>query len=328
MTRYAITGVSGYLGGRVARRLDARESTETILGFDVGREPSGLSKMSFHRMDVRDRGLVDRVREARIDCLVHLAFVVNPTFDEWEMRDINIGGTRNVLRAIEAAGVPRSVFLSSGTAYGAHPDNPVLLDEDARLRGNEDFRYAADKVEMERQCERFLARRPEHRMTVLRPCIVLGPATDNYISANFLDYPIVPLIGGMNPPLQFVHEDDVEEAIVRAIDKGPQGAFNVAGRGTIDLREMAALTGRRAVRVPRPLMRAFGWLQFRLKLATTPPSLFDFVTYPWVMSSGKAEKILGFVPKHTSREALLALFVARGRPVAAGTGGGAVHQAG
>src|SRR5436853_6882583 len=213
--RYLITGGSGYLGTRLVERLAEREETEKVVIADV-RPPSAFRpKVTYERLDVRDG---DAARELlareRPDALVHLAFVLNPMHDENAMYEIDVGGTHNVLEAASATGVGQVLVTSSATAYGAFADNPVPIDEDQPVRGVPDFEYARDKTECDRLCQLWALRQPDRVMTIVRPCIVFGPNVDNYIVRAWTKQPFFADLGGPDQPVQFVHEDDVVEALM------------------------------------------------------------------------------------------------------------------
>src|SRR5215813_9432252 len=123
MALYAITGAAGYLGTRMTRHLLDADPENRVIGFDV--KPSGVADPRFelHTVDVRDRRLGDLLAGRDVRSLLHFAFVVDPFYDEAEMHDIDVRGTRNVLEAALVAGVPHVVATSSTSAYGALPDN-------------------------------------------------------------------------------------------------------------------------------------------------------------------------------------------------------------
>jgi UDP-glucose 4-epimerase len=156
----AITGVSGYVGGRLIELLEQDDRVSRILGFDI-QPPSETrsTKLVFDSMDVRNPALAARL--TGVDVLIHLAFVMDPIRDESSMRDVNVNGTQNVFRSAGKAGVPKIVYTSSAVAYGAHPDNDVPLTEDSPLRANLDFSYSAHKLECEYVLREFLVPRGE-----------------------------------------------------------------------------------------------------------------------------------------------------------------------
>src|SRR5205814_2305126 len=227
--RYLITGGSGYIGSRLIERLADSDDTDRIVIADIRPPRSFHPKVSFSKLDVRDGpGVRQLLEREHPDALVHLAFVLNPMHDEDAMYEIDVGGTQNVLAAASAAGVGQVLVTSSATAYGAFPDNPVPIDEEQPVRGVPDFEYARDKSECDRLCQLWALRHPDRVMTIVRPCIVFGPNVDNYIVRTWVKQPFFADFGGPDQDVQYVHEDDVGEALIRLIDGRHDGAFNLA----------------------------------------------------------------------------------------------------
>jgi len=300
--RYLITGGSGYIGGRLVERLSERDETEQIVIADVRPPDAFRPRTAFHRLDVRDRaGVGALVEEVRPDALVHLAFMLNPSHDEALMYDVDVNGTHNVLDAASAAGTEHVLVTSSATAYGAFADNPVPLAEDDPVRGVAGFSYARDKTESDRLCQLWALQHPERVMTIVRPCQVFGPNVDNYLVRLWLKQPFLADLGGIDLPIQYVHEDDLVEALVLLLDGRHGGAYNVAGDGEMRASECAEVIGMKRRRVPEKAWRRFAGLMWRLRVAEAPPGAIDFAIYPWVVSNQKL-KDLGWQPRWTSRE--------------------------
>jgi UDP-glucose 4-epimerase len=322
---YAITGCAGYLGTRLTRWLLAADPRHRVLGFDVRPPAVTDPRLEFHRLDVRDPGLAARLDGRAVQALVHLAFVLDPLYDEREMTDIDVGGTRNVLAAARAAGIPHLVATSSTTAYGARADNPVPLTEDHPLRASAGFRYAHDKRVMDALLQEFQAAHREVRVCTIRPCIVLGPNVANYIATLLLTLPVGALLDGADPPLQFMHEDDLTRLVAVCLARGARGVFNAVGAGTLRLREAAAAQRKPALRLPAAPVYALAWAAWKLRVTeyALPPGVLDFFRHPWVASGAKAAAELGFTPAHDTaaclaglvarKDAVLATFRARMR---------------
>ena len=70
----------------------------------------------------------------------------------------------------------------------------------------------------------------------------------------------VPTVMGFDPMMQFIHEEDVSEAIALALEHGLQGVFNVAGPGEVPLHTAIRETGGTGAADPRadhaPALRA------------------------------------------------------------------------
>jgi UDP-glucose 4-epimerase len=313
--RYVITGGSGYIGSRLIELLAARDDTERIVILDVRPPRVPEPNATFVHMDVRDRRMEGFLEGERPDALVHLAFVLNPMRDEHAMYDIDVNGTQNVLGAASAAGTGQLLVASSTTAYGAWPDNPVPLTEDDPIRGMPGYEYARDKTEIDRMCQLWAAKHPDRSMTIVRPCIVFGPTVDNYIVRFWQNAPFVALLDGADAELQFVHEDDVVEALSSLLLERKAGIFNLTADGTLKLSEGAAIAGVKTRAVSYRAFRRIAAAMWRLRVprVEAPPGQLDFLRYPWLASNDKLKAELGWQPRHTSRETFEITMRAKGK---------------
>jgi UDP-glucose 4-epimerase len=304
MTVYAMTGASGYIAGRVIRLLADLPDCERIIGLDIKPPTGELPKLEFKKSDVRDPAIAKLFKDNKVEVVLHFAFVLNPIHDSNLMREINIDGTRNILDAALSAGAKQVLVTSSTSAYGWLPDNPVPLKEDHPLRAEPDLQYAFDKKDMDLLVQEFAAAHPEIAITIFRPCIVVGPGFENFIS-RALNMPIGLKIGGANPPLQFVHEDDVARAAVLAVKARKGGVFNIVGEGTLSLDEITAMNERPfTLNFPPWLIYPIVRIAWRLHVpgAEYPTGVLGSFRYPWVADGSKAKEELGFTPKYSTRE--------------------------
>src|SRR3954469_6545367 len=255
--RYVITGGSGYIGSRLVDLLERRDDTEKIVICDVAPPKGYRPHTEFEKVDVRDRGAVRAVLDrVRPDVLVHLAFILNPSHDEEFAYNVDVNGTHNVLEAASAAGTKQGLVTTSGVAYGAFADNPVPLTEDDPVRGVAGFSYARDKTESDRICQLWAAQHPDRLMTIVRPCIVFGPNVDNYLVRLWTKTPFTADVGRLDQQIQFVHEDDVVEAVTGLLLGRHGGAYNVAGDGLMTMRECGELIGSPVRKLPLKAYRA------------------------------------------------------------------------
>jgi len=298
-----ITGVSGYLGGKIAAALSENDQVSKLIGIDI-REPEKCpEKLTFINHDVR-RSLAEIFQGHDIDTVVHAAYVLAPIHNKSLMEDINISGTKNVLDASKTAGVSHLVYTSSTTAYGFYPDNPVPLKEESPLRGNDDFTYAKNKREIESLMTDFIRNNPSIDLTILRPCFVVGPGFDNPL-ARHLKKKFV-LLPNNHKPFQFVHEDDFLRAVVLCLEKKVPGVFNIAGKGPMELTEAIRILGNIPVLLPFKLMYVLnhiGWM-LRLSFLTEFPSPgLNLIRYSWVASPDRFVKKTGFTYQYDARSA-------------------------
>ena len=301
--RYVITGGSGYIGTRLVDLLSRRGDSERIVICDLVPPRGYKPKTEFERLDVRDRAAVRSVLErSEADVLVHLAFILNPSHDEQLMYDVDVNGTHNVLEAAADAGTGQVLVTSSAVAYGAFPDNPIPLTEEDPVRGVAGFSYARDKTEADRLCQLWAATHPERVMTIVRPCIVFGPNVDNSLVRLWTKQPFSVDTGHLDQKIQFVHEDDVVEAVTGLLLGRHAGAFNVAGAGEMTTRECAELIGSPIRKMPLRAYRGLARAMWAARLSEAPPGQIDFGLYPWIVSTEKLERTTGWRPAHSSRE--------------------------
>ena len=218
-----------------------------------------------------------------------------------------------MLRACASAAVGRVVLMSSATVYGPRPDNPYELTEDAPLHPPAGFAYAEDKAACEALFRTFAEQRPEACVSILRGCVVMGPNAANFITAA-LDKPLLIGVCGDDPAMQFVHEDDLAEVLVRFATEPHPGVYNVAGPRSVRWSKVASLAGKRLIRLPPRLAYGLTGIAWRARAQSDAPAVgLDFIRWPWTVSTVKLTVETGYVCKHTSREALDAYLSRRAR---------------
>ena len=298
----AVTGASGLIATRLIEQLVHEPEVERVLGFDVRRPDFSHPKFVFDELDVRDPALETRL--AGVDVLVHLAFIMDPIKDETTMRDVNVNGSQTVFKACGRTKVPKLIYTSSAIVYGAHPDNKIPLTEDAPLRANLDFSYAAHKLEVEYVVREITEEFPELKITVFRPAIVFGPNVDNAWS-HALELPVLFAVQGHAPPLQFVHEEDVAAALGHAVFNDLPGVYNLAADGWLEADDMLSVMERRKVDLPEPLAFSLAERLWSMGLAEAPAGMLHYVMHPWIVSTEKL-RAAGFSAKHTNLDTFLA----------------------
>lgn len=263
MATIAITGISGFLGQRVHERL--RLAGHTVVGIDL-RVPAATEGLVFHEADVRSRPDVARALRG-VDAVVHLAIAEHDGVPD---HSVNVGGARVVVEAAVEAGVDTLVVMSSAMVYGANPDNPVPLVEDAPVRADPAFTLVAQKVALEELVAPLLDG-DGPRTVVLRPAMMVGTGAPNLLSSALQGSRVL-AVRGHTPPVQLVHVDDVAAAIVLVLEEDVAGPFNVACEGWLTSEEFRSILHRRVLEVPEELAHTAIERSHALGLSRLPAS--------------------------------------------------------
>lgn len=246
-----VTGANGFIGTNLVGRFSSAGWDVRAL---VHREPATrLPGVSYQTWALTDPLGPDLLEGA--DCVIHGAFV---KYDDAAASELNISGSKRLVAECRAAGVGRTVFLSSMSARPGAPSQ-----------------YGRDKFSLQREFG-------GPRELVVRPGLVLGDGGLFHSLRRFIARGrLVPLVGGGRQLIQTVHINDLAEAIQAGVRLDLSGTVTVAERHPILFKELLAETARllriRVVFVPVPYqavdvaMRAAGLLGVRLPVS--PDSL-------------------------------------------------------
>ena len=246
--RALVTGGAGFIGSTLVDRLLAEGHTVDVvddlssgnLGNLADARTTSGHELSFHRLDIRDPGLVELMARRRPEVVFHLAAqadvrvsVERPLFDA----EVNILGTLNVLEGARAAGSTKVILAASGgTLYGEPDDLPVR--ESAPQRPLSPYgvskKAAGDYLAAYRELHGI-------EFTALALANVYGPRQDPHGEAGVVAIFAGRLLAGEQCTIfgtgeqtrDFVYVDDVVDAFARAATRGTGLLMNVGtGRET------------------------------------------------------------------------------------------------
>jgi UDP-glucose 4-epimerase len=242
--------------------------------------------------------------------LVHGAFVVNKasTTNADQMRSINVDGSQLVLKTAFELGLEQLLFISSVSVYGYRGGNPALVREDHRLWPN--MQYAQHKTQVETYLRDLSQRYPDTRTLIVRPAAIGGPLGRTLSPLLALvAQPFFVLSNGGRARTQALHEDDAARLIGRAIEMNASGTLNAAPNDQATWAEIAALSHRTPLALPRPL------LNIAARLSPLIPDLHgftreivDYFSESLVVDNSAAKQMLGWSPQHTTLDAFGQLF--------------------
>jgi nucleoside-diphosphate-sugar epimerase len=324
MTRALITGVSGFVGSNLARRLR-----------DEGRQVRGLVRPTSRTEHLADlsvelvHGRLDDPESlatavAGVDIVFHLAGRVS-AYRAAEFNRDNVDGTRAVAAACAAQQTPPTlVFVSSLAAGGpgtfAHPRREA--DVDAPVSD-----YGRSKLAAEDAAVESIGAAPR---SIVRPPMVFGQgdraSLQLFRSMKFL--PLHPVPGLRRFALSLVHVTDLCNALVAVAERGERvpvdsakrgggmGRYYVAADRAVTYGELGHLAARAAgwavavVPTPRPIFYLAGAIGEAMGRLRGRPALINFdkvretMAKGWVCSDEKIRSTLGYKPAAPLEERL------------------------
>ncbi len=301
--RVVVTGAAGRVGRRVCSLLAERDALTQVVAVDA-RPLTGLPD-SVTRVvcDLADVDLASVLADATV--VVHLAAVFKAAAEDIDVAAevaADLAIARRLIDATATTAVDQLVVLSSAMVYGAWPANPVPVTEEAPMRPNPEFAFAVGKAELERVALEWRVDRADSALTVLRPAVIVATDRPGRLARLLHDAAVVSSSEG-DPPMQFVHADDVASAVVASIDHRVDGVLNVAPDGWLSAADFRALAGPKPrVRVPGGVARTIFRARRRLGIGASPPGLVPYTTYPWVVANDRL-KGLGWHETSTNAEA-------------------------
>ncbi len=303
--RVLVTGVSRYLGGRLAAALAADPEIEGVVGVDTVAPKADLGRTQFVRADIRNPMIAKVINTAGIDTIVHMNLIATPlgAGGRTAMKEINVIGTMQLLAACQKAPSVRKLVLKSTTAiYGSSARDPALFTEDCEPRDTARGGYAKDAVEVESYVRGFVRRRPDVDLTVLRFTNFIGPRVDSPLT-RYLSLPAVPTVLGYDPRIQLCHEEDALEILRLSTLGDHAGTYNVGGDGLMLLSQAIRRTGRPPLPVPPGAVSLVGNLFRRAGLVDFSPEQMRFLEYGRLVDVRKLHEEFGYTPRYTTTSA-------------------------
>ncbi|MBI3932433.1 MAG: NAD-dependent epimerase/dehydratase family protein [Acidobacteria bacterium] len=304
--RIALTGASGYTGGRLVSALLARGDAVAALVRPAS--TTDALKASGVRLvagDLSDAAAIAALVDGA-DAVVHVAAVYRTAgHPDSYYREVNVSGTERLLEAAARVGVRRFVHTSTVGVHGhvAHPP----ADETTPMAPGDV--YQATKAEAERLALEFHGRRGLP-VAVVRPAGIIGPRETRHLKLfRAIARGHYAVVGSGAAFYHPVYVDDLVRGFLLALER-PEAvgeAFILAGPGYVSQNELAAViaraTGGRVLpfHVPAwPLQLAGALCEAACVPFGIEPPLHrrrvDFWTKSRAFTIEKAHRLLGYAP--------------------------------
>jgi dihydroflavonol-4-reductase len=255
-----ITGISGLVGGNLARALLAMGRPVKGLVHKDHRAVAGLD-IQLVEGDIRDQGVLKRAFQG-CDVVYHLAASISiQTQDLPSMEAINVQGTRNVVEACLHCGVKRLIHLSSIHALEQEPLS-TPIDED-RPRVGADSQYAYDRSKAAAETEVRSGIERGLNAVILNPTGIIGPYDfkPSYTGKALIALAEKRLPALVNGGFDWVDVRDVVTGMIQAEKLAAPGTNYLLSGYWRSLRQIAALVSdfsqTKAPRLTLPLELAY-----------------------------------------------------------------------
>jgi len=293
-----ISGAAGALAQQVINRI---QKNYHIVAIDFREQTYLGDHIPSYRIDFTKRVFEDLFRKYAFSGIIHLGRIMSSEESRMRRYNANVLGTQRLIELSNKYSVSKLIILSTYHVYGASAYNPALIDESAPLKATELTRDLVDSVELENLAQVSLWKYPDLNITVLRPCNIVGPGVKNTMS-TLLSGKYAPVLAGFSPMMQFIHIDDMADAIVSAYRKSHSGVFNVAPSDWVSLQQALVLSG--CTRIPLPSVPPSlpKFISRNLGLKSFPSYLLNYFKYPVILDGSKFAKAFNFKPQKQLKE--------------------------
>jgi nucleoside-diphosphate-sugar epimerase len=307
--KFLITGGAGFLGINLVRYLYLHGHeiySLDIVPFDYA---DMNDKITVITGDIRDKELVNKSL-AGMDIVIHTAAAL-PLYKPEDIFSTDVNGTQNLLESAEVNKVKRFIHISSTAVYGI-PDHHPLYEND-KLDGVGPYGNA--KIAAEEECLKY--RTKGMCVPVIRPKSFIGPERLGVFDLLYdwaKDGKGFPMIGNGKNRYQLLDVEDLCDAIYLCAildNTKVNDTFNIGAKEFTTMKEdyQAVLDyagfGKKIKELPeKPIILTLRFLE-SLKLSPLYKWVYETASKDSFVSIEKAEKILGYKPKFSNKDALI-----------------------
>jgi dihydroflavonol-4-reductase len=255
-----ITGPTGHIGNVLIRELLKRGEQVRALVLP-GEDLTPVEGLDIETVEGNILDLDSLVRAFEgADVVYHLAGVISIVPGEWDrLYNVNVVGTRNVIRACFTCGARRLVYASSIHAFREPPPG-ITFDETSPF-DPEKLSMEYDKSKAMATLEVLEAVKNGLDAVVVCPTGVMGPYDYRLSEMGRLirDFSKKTLIGYVNGAYDFVDVRDVAEGLILACERGRSGESYILSGERITIPEIMSLL-EELTGTPRPRLKFPVWV--------------------------------------------------------------------
>lgn len=312
MKSVLITGGCGFLGQHLVQKISKEFPKAKIKIIDLRDNPNnppiksknietitGINICDFNTIEKHFKG---------IEVIIHLAGIVSFSLkDKKLLYDVNINGTKNVIKAVKLHKIKKFIHISSVAALGYTDNKTELVDEDFKFNWKEAKLYKKYYM-LSKHLADVEINKSKTNAIVLYPGLMLGPhdITNSAKLINAIKENKIPanMSGGTN----IIDVRDVADGIILTLKKNlTKGEFLLSGHNLTFTQVNSTIASELKVEppkktIPRAIIKPMFWLLLLIeslskkKLELTADNLHSASKLRYFDNS-KAKKELGWKPK-------------------------------
>lgn len=302
MKNALITGGSGYFGSLLLRKLLVRGYSCSV--FDINDAPDRPDDVKFFQGDIRDYQSVAAALEG-VDKVFHNVAQVPLAKDAQLFQSVNGVGTKNILEAALHAKVKKVIYTSSSAVFGVPKNLPVLETTIPSPKES----YGEAKYHGELLCAEYASRGLD--VSIIRPRTIMGHGRLGIFQILFewiREGRNIPVLGSGKNFYQFIHADDLAEAIILAGEKTGVNTYNCGADefGTMRdvLENLCSFAGSASKVKSIPMFPAILGMRATSALGISPLGAYHALMYGRSMyfDCSKAKRELGWRPLYSNND--------------------------
>jgi dTDP-glucose 4,6-dehydratase len=314
--RHILIGGDGFVGQHLASELN-RMGENVLVADVVNSKHAHYGQVPFRHLDITDRQSFEALDLGPADVVYNLsARMLSPILPRSQRREfflpVNTAGVANLLEHMARRDCGRLVQFTTDMVYGHSLTVPQAEDHPAHPLGP----YGESKLLAEQMCRAYRSR--GFQISIFRPRLIIGPGRMGILEKLFRlveRHLPVPMIGSGANPYQFVSVYDCASACICAWKAGfPNSEYNLGSDNPPPvrdlLRELVRAAGSRSILLPTParLVKIALTALDRINLPLMDPEQYLIADEYCLLDCSKAKREIGWHPKHTDVDMLLAAY--------------------
>ena len=304
--RHLVTGGSGYVGSFIVKELNSMD--EEVISLDVIPPLKKIANVTYIEESVINEKRIYEITKD-IDYIHHNAALVPLTKNNKDFQEINVEGTKILVKNAIKNNIKHFCHMSSSAVFGL----PIELPLTNNSKRSPVEIYGQSKKDAEDFVLSSIASNPRFSCSIIRPRTILGTERLGIFELLFRwisEGKDIFVIGKANQPFQFAHINDIVNASINSCLYQKRGVFNIGtlefNSLTSDLNNLIKFSGNKSRIRHLPEKLSISGLTVLDKLGLSPFAPWHYLTYhkPFYFDSNYVFKELDYKPYGSNLELL------------------------